>query len=126
MNATKIAKPLFNIAGLYDGILGLIFLIFGMHLFTWLDITPPNHVGYIQFPAALLIIFGLLFFGIAKDPKGRSYMILYGILLKCSYCAIVFSHWIISGLPWIWKPFAIIDAVFLVLFIWMKSSLEKS
>ena len=32
------------------------------------EVTPPNHWAYVQFPAALLVIFGLMFVAIAQDP----------------------------------------------------------
>ena len=28
------------------------------------EVIPPNHYGYVHFPAALLIIFGLMFTGL--------------------------------------------------------------
>ena len=58
-------KLLYAGAGLYDGILGLAFLFFGRQLFEAFEVTPPNHYGYVQFPALLLIIFAVMFFQIA-------------------------------------------------------------
>ena len=125
MKNHKGISALFWVAALYDGILGIIFLVFGMSLFEWLAITPPNHIGYIQFPAALLIIFGLIFAAIARQPVAYRHFIMYGILLKVAYCSVVFGHWAIGGIPWIWKPFAILDALFIVLFIWAMMRLKQ-
>ena len=115
MNA-PLVRLLFVIAALYDGILGLLFLIAPLWMFQHFEITPPNHVGYVQFPAALLIIFALMFVNIARDPMRNRTLILYGILLKVAYCGVAFAHWATTDIPWVWKPFAIIDLVMLVLF----------
>lgn len=125
MESTKSISVLFWIAGVYDGLLGLVFLFFGMRVMGALQIAPPNHVGYFQFPAALLIIFALIFFAIARNPIANRQMIWYGVLLKIAYCTIVFGHWVASGLPWIWKPFAFADALWIVLFVWAYSRLKK-
>ena len=70
MKDHKLISGFYWLAGLYDGLLGLIFLFLGMAVFEYYQITPPNHIGYIQFPAALLIIFGLMFIAVAKNPVG--------------------------------------------------------
>lgn len=37
----------------------------------------------------------------------------------------VFYHWFTAGIPYIWKPFAIADVAFPVLFIWAYVELGK-
>jgi len=113
------------VAALYDGILGIAFLIAAPALFEWLGVTPPNHFGYVHFPAALLIVFALLFLAIARNPVAKLDLIPYGIMLKVSYCAVVFYHWFTAGVPVIWKPFAIADLIFIVLFVWAYSVLKR-
>jgi len=119
-------RVLFLVAALYDGILGIAFLIAAPGLFEWVGITPPNHFGYVHFPAALLIVFALMFLAIARSPVANHSLVPYGILLKVSYCAVAFFHWFAAGIPFIWKPFAIADLVFLALFFWAYSVLKKS
>ena len=109
---------LFVVAAVYDGLLGLLFILAGKQAFAWFSVPPPNHFGYVQFPAALLLVFALMFLAIARDPQANMNLIPYGILLKVSYCGVVFYHWLATDLPYIWKPFAIADLVFLALFIW--------
>ena len=50
-------RTVFSIAALYDGLLGGSFLVAGERLFAAYKVAPPNHWGYIQFPAALLLVF---------------------------------------------------------------------
>jgi len=121
----RAVSVLFYLAALYDGVLGVAFLVAAPALFDWVGVTPPNHFGYIHFPAALLIVFALLFLSIARHPEINRHLIPYGILLKISYCAVVFYHWFTAGIPFIWKPFAIADLVFLVVFIWAYAELGK-
>jgi hypothetical protein len=118
----------FYLAAAYDGILGIVFLISPMSVFERFEITPPNHAGYVQFPAMLLIVFAILFINIARNPVANRNLILYGILLKVSYCSIVFAYWFTSGIPVIWKSFAICDLVFIALFIlsWHSLCCEKT
>jgi hypothetical protein len=126
MNKTLAVKLLFYLAAAYDGILGILFLASPMSVFEHFEVTPPNHAGYVQFPAMLLIVFAILFFNIARNPVANRNLILYGILLKVSYCLVVFTYWFTDGIPIIWKPFAICDLVFIVLFILSSQNLSSN
>lgn len=119
----KTVSLLFVVAALYDGLLGLIFLFAGNSVFVHVGVTPPNHWGYVQFPAALLITFGIMFSMIAKNPVANRNLIPYGVLLKVSYCGVVFFYWMGPGIPGMWKPLAVIDLIFLVLFAWAYRAL---
>ncbi len=122
----NLIKLLFIIAALYDGILGIIFLFAAGRVFEAYGTTPPNHPGYVQFPAALLLIFAIMFAAIARDPVNNRRLIPYGILLKLSYCGTVLRHWFGGGVPDMWKPFVIFDLVFLILFVLAFATLGKS
>jgi hypothetical protein len=98
----------------------------GPALFERFQVTPPNHFGYIQFPAALLIVFALMYAAVARRPITNRNLIPYGMLLKVSYCGVAFYHWFAAGIPWIWKPFAILDLIFLVAFLWAYSSIPPT
>ena len=119
-------RLLFVMAAIYDGLLGVAFLVASDALFQWADVTPPNHPGYVQFPAALLIVFALMFIAIAVHPVRNRNLIPYGILLKVSYCGVVLFHWLTTGLPDMWKPFCVADLVFLILFAWAWAALRKA
>ena len=116
---------LFVVAAVYDGVLGLIGLFLSPQLYAFYGVTPPNHVGYAQFPGALLVVFALMFAAVARNPVANRGLIPYGMLLKVSFCGVVFFHWATAGLPDMWKPFAIADAVFLALFAWAYVRLRQ-
>jgi hypothetical protein len=108
---------LFAVAALYDGLLGLAFLVAAERIFACAGVTPPNHFGYVQFPGALLIVFAIMFAAITMQPRENRGLIVYGILLKLSYCGVAGYHWLSGGIPNLWKPFAVIDLIFLILFV---------
>ena len=110
-------RLLFAIAGVYDFVIGIAFLVAGPRIFDAAGVPHPNHWGYIQFGALLLIIFGLMFFAVAYDPVANRNLIPYGMLLKVSYTALVAYYWVRGECPTLFKPFAIIDAVMFVLFL---------
>ena len=117
---------LFVIAGLYDGLLGAAFLIRAEALFEWFGVPPPNHFGYVHFPAALLLVFALLYLAVAVNPQRNRNLIPFGMLLKVSYCGVIGYHWVTTGMPAMWKPFVFYDLVFLALFAWAYISLRVS
>jgi hypothetical protein len=118
MDRLPMIRGLFAVAGLYDGLLGLAFVVAGPALFLRLGIAPPNHWGYVHFTALLLIVFGIMFFAVARDPVQNRNLIPYGAMLKLCYSGTVFYHWWAGNLATAWKPFAFIDLFFLVLFLW--------
>lgn len=119
-------KWLFYGAAVYDGVLGLAFLFFWPFVFRLFDVTPPNHPGYVQFPALLLIVFGFLFLHIARDPEAHRDLIVYGIGLKSAYSGLVFWYQLTGGVPAMWIPWAWIDLVFLVLFLVTRQPMAHS
>ena len=110
-------RLLFVIAGLYDLLIGMVFLVAGPQLFDATGVPPPNHWGYIQFGALLVVIFGAMFLAIAYNPVANRNLMPYGILLKLSYTGLVAYYWFTTDCPSVFKSFAIIDALMFVLFV---------
>ncbi|TWU30564.1 hypothetical protein [Novipirellula artificiosorum] len=109
-------RLLFGIAAVYDFAIGLVFLFAGKALFDAVSIPHPNHWGYVQFGSLMLIVFGLMFFQVARDPDGNRNLMPFGILLKASYVGIVSYYWLTVGCPFLFKPFVVIDLAMLILF----------
>jgi len=124
MNVKSI-KPFFLIAALYDGVLGVAFIVAPMQIFSMYGVEPVNHMGYVQFPALILILFAIMFYRVAMDPVRNRELILYGCGLKVSYCSLVFWYLLTTGIPSMWIPWAWADLVFLTLFIVSWRSLGK-
>ena len=113
----KWIKPFFLLAALYDGVLGIAFIIAPASIFAMYSVEPPNHMAYVQFPAMLLILFAIMFYRVAMDPVRNRDLILYGCGLKIAYCSLAFWYMFTTGIPSMWVPWAYADLVFLVLFV---------
>ena len=114
---TNWIKPLFIVAGLYDGALGLIFFFAHEGILSYFVVTPPNHPAYIEFPALLLVLFGAMFLQIASDPVRFRSLILYGVGLKAAYSGMAFWYQFTVGIPSMWLPWAWFDLLFLLAFL---------
>ena len=110
-------RPLFEVAALYDFLLGLLFLVAWARLYRLFGIEPPNHPAYIQFAAALVTTFGVGFWFVSRAPERNRDIIKLGILLKLSYAGIVLGYWFQGRMPLMWVPFAWIDLAFMLAFI---------
>jgi hypothetical protein len=119
-------KPLFIVAGVYDGALGIAFLFFGGQIFRMSGVTPPNHMGYIEFPALILLVFAAMFFQVASHPATNRALIPYGAGLKAAYCGVSFWNAINGGIPSLWMPWAWMDLIFLVLFLIAWTHLNRT
>jgi hypothetical protein len=113
----KLVRGLFLIAAVYDGVLGIIFLFQPGLAFEMFEVVPPNHFGYVQFSAILLLIFAAMFLRVARDPITNRFIMLYGVALKTGYSGLVFYYLLTTGVPAMWVPWAWADLVFLVLFL---------
>ncbi len=118
MKSLTLIRIFYAIAGLYDGLLGLAFLVAAPTIFGRMGITPPNHWGYIHFSAGMLVIFGVMFLMIARRPVENRNLVPYGVLLKICYVATVCWHWHFGGIPDMWKYFAAADTLFAIGFVW--------
>lgn len=117
MNIPKWLMPLFIFAGLCDGALGALFLLVPAQLFSLMNAELPGQMGYLQVLALMLLVFALMYFNVAKDPVSNRNLIFYGILLKLSFCLVVFYNLFKGGLPGVWLFFAIFDIGFISSFL---------
>ena len=125
MKTKQIISILFSLAAVYDGVLGLVFLLAPSVIFQRFEVSPPNHFGYVQFPALLLLVFAWMFASVALAPDKNRNLIPYGIALKVAYCGIVFYYWFTVEIPTIWKPFAVLDLFCIFLFAIAFVALKK-
>lgn len=111
-----VIRILFAIAGAYDFIIGSAFLFSGVRLFDATGVPQPDHWAYIQFGSLMLMIFGTMFVTIALNPQTNRNLIPYGMLLKLAYVGLCSYYWFTTDCPTLFKPFAVIDLIMLVLF----------
>lgn len=118
-------RALFYLSAAYDGAIGLVFIFAPSFIFHFFEVAPPNHWAYVQFPAALLLIFAMMFLGLARKPVQNKDLLPYCILLKIAYCGVSGAYWGMGQLPAMWQPFFICDFVMLIAYIWAYSQLSK-
>ncbi len=110
-------RPFFVLAAAYDFILGLLFLVAYPAIYARFGVTLPNHPGYVQFAAAVVAIFGIGFWYVARAPERNRDIIKLGVLLKLAYSGIVLGWWFRGQMPSMWVPFAWADLAFMLAFI---------
>ena len=125
MKATWI-KLVLAASGVYDGVIGVALFFAAPAIFRAFHVEPPNHDGYIRFPALVLLIFAAMFFRAAADPVGRRDVLLYGAALKLSYFGLVFWYYFRGGVPAMWIPLAWADVAFFTLFVMSWRSVAKA
>ena len=115
-------KLLFVVAGLYDIILGGVFLFFHDAIFGTLGMAPVGHPTYAQFPSLLVFIFGVMFMQISTNPVLYRPMIPYGMAMKAAFTGVAIWSFLSVGLPALWIPVFVADLAFLILFFMAWSS----
>ncbi len=113
----KSIKILFVVAGLYDLILGFVYFFAHERLFTYFDVPPAGHPTYVEFPAILLVLFGVMFLQISSNPVHHRAMIPYGIGLKAAFSGLAFWYEFTVGVSDMWIPMAVVDLLFLAGFV---------
>ena len=94
-------------------------------IFDLFALPPAGHPTYVQFPALLITIFGVMFLQISTDPIKYRSMIPYGMALKAAFSGLTLWSILTIGLAAIWVPVAILDFVFLVAFVVAWRSISR-
>jgi hypothetical protein len=126
MSTSKSVSLLFYVAAAYNLIFGVAFLFAAQQLFELFKTSPPEHPGYIQFMSLVMMVFAAMFFQIARKPEQNRNLIPYAVLLKLSSVCVIMWHWFVSHtIPAIWKPFAVLDLIYLIAMLWAMGALAK-
>ncbi len=126
MKSLLTVRFLYAVAALYEGLLGLAFVVAAPRIFQLAAITPPNHWGYMHFAAGILVIFGYMFSQFSLRPLENRNLILYGVLLKICYVGTVGWHWCHGGIPAMWIWFAVADTLFALLSLWSLVAIKAA
>ena len=118
-------KLFFLVIGVYDVFLGGAFTLFYRNIYGYLNITLPNHPGYIYVPALFLVSAGIGEFLIARNPLRNVDLAIVRLLMKLSFASVIFYCYFIHGVPAIFLLISIasiIGVVINVMFIrWANS-----
>ena len=126
----KYYRGLFNLAAIYDVLLGIAFTFFPARAFAVLGISEklPAFGGYLTLLGTFVLVIGVAYFLIARGDLPRNAdLILIGTLYKLAYAGTAFYYWSQGSLPHVafGALFGVADAVFFVLMAECYWSLEK-
>lgn len=111
-------KGFFLIAALYDIVLGAAFFLFYGPLFSALHIALPNNTSYIHLTAAFVVVQGIGYWIVYREPDANRGIVQLGVVYKAAFSGLSVWYWITGGLlhP-IFGVFGILDIGFLVGFV---------
>jgi hypothetical protein len=76
----------------------------------------PTAIVFIHIVAGLVVLFGGVYWMIARDPVRYRPYIPLGIILKVLVIVVVYGHWLAGSIPWPLPALAFGDVIFAVLF----------
>ena len=126
----KYYRGLFNLAAIYDVLLGITFTFFPARACAVLGISDklPAFGGYLTLLGAFVLVLGVAYFLIARGDLPRNAdLILVGTLYKLAYAGTAFYYWSQGSLPHVVFAalFGVADTVFFILMAECYWSLEK-
>jgi hypothetical protein len=80
-------RAFFLVAGLYDALLGLAFLVAGESILTNLGMALPPHIAFIHLSAIFIVVQGLSYLLVFRDPLANLGIVWVGVAYKASYAA---------------------------------------
>src|SRR3989338_2219692 len=101
--------------GAYDVFLGGVFTLFYKNIYGYLNITLPNHPGYIYVPALFLVSAGIGEFLIARNPLRNVDLAIVRLLMKLSFAGVVLYCYFKYGVPAIFSVISIVSIVGVVI-----------
>ncbi|MBD3252713.1 hypothetical protein GF386_03215 [Candidatus Pacearchaeota archaeon] len=111
-------RIIFLIAAVYDFVLGILFLVFYKSIYNFLGITLPVYPMYMQMAAAFVIAMGVGYYFVYKNLYRNIDLVKLGVVYKAVYSGLA-GYFYLSDLGHvIFFWFAIIDIIFLLLFVW--------
>ncbi len=124
-NKESFFKKLFLVAAIYDLILGLVFFFFYKQAYNYFNITLPVYPMYLQLAAAFVIAMGVGYWFVYRNLYRNIDLVKLGIVYKFVYSGLVSYFYFkdLANVTFFW--FAIIDAIFLVSFVWFLVYAKK-
>ncbi len=111
-------RAFFLVAGLYDALLGLAFLLAGETILTAVGMKLPPHIAYIHLSAIFIVVQGLSYLLVYRDAWSNLGIVWVGVAYKASYAALAFYYLATGQLPsQFFIPWAVFDVGFMVGFV---------
>jgi len=109
------AKLLFIVAAIFNAVVGFAMLLAYDPLVPWLGL-PPRPTVWIHIIALIVLVFGYVYWRIAKDPlRFREYVVL-GIVGKLAFVVAIYGHFLAGDATAALAALVTADLVFAGLF----------
>jgi len=120
-------RAFFLVAGLYDALLGLAFLVAGESILTNIGMALPPHIAFIHLSAIFIVVQGLSYLLVFRDPLANLGIVWVGVAYKAAYAALVGYYLVIGQLPSdFFIPWAIFDLGFMVGFlVFLRAAMSR-
>ncbi|HJO14578.1 MAG TPA: hypothetical protein QGG70_00845 [Candidatus Pacearchaeota archaeon] len=124
-NKDSFFRGMFLVAAIYDLILGIIFFFFYKQAYAFFNITIPTYPMYLQMAAAFVMAMGVGYYFIYTNLYRNIDLVKLGIVYKIVYSGLTSYFYFVdlANITFFW--FAIIDAIFLILFVWFLVYAKK-
>ena len=117
----------FLIGAIYDGVLGLIFLLAPRAIMTVLGIPFPENAIYLQLAAGLIALMGLLHYFVWRDRVSNADIITVLVVFKVFYVLLTILSASQGRLPHpLFGVFAVIDLLFFLVFLGALRAVGRS
>ena len=111
-------RALFLVAGVYDVLLGLAFLVAGESILTSIGMKLPPHIAFIHLSAIFIVVQGVSYLLVWRDAWSNVGLVWVGVLYKASYVGLAAWYLATNRMPSsFFIPWAVADAAFLVFFL---------
>jgi len=106
------------LVGAFWNLLGSgLFFLFWQPAFALFQLAPPNYLAFFQSWLALAFVFGIGYYYVSRDLYGNLNIVKLGIYGKTLFAVIFIYHVIFSGFHPVFLSGAIIDLVFVILYL---------
>jgi hypothetical protein len=110
------ARPLFTVAAIFNGLVGVGILLGYDLLAPWLGF-PPQPTVWIHIVVLVVLVFGYAYWRIATDPvRFREYIVL-GAVAKLAFVVAIYGHFIAGDATAALAALVTGDLVFAALFV---------
>ena len=117
---------LFVFVGCVEFVVGFTFIFLPNQIFALAQIAPLARPEFIQLPALLIMVFGLMMLKVAARPKENANLILYISLFKAAVIGLALYSCLTAGMTPLWLIFALFDIAYLTGFIFAYRTIKSS
>jgi len=114
-------KLFFTVMGIYDVLLGGVFVLFYVSIYAYFKITLPNHPGYIYVPALFIIAGGIGEFLLARNLLRNIDLAVLRMLMKLSFASAIIYSYFRYGVPQIFLLISVASIIGIVVTLFFIS-----